>query len=62
MVGILGLGLICTLACFIGVKYMLYKCDIKSIEYTPLDNSVNLTNTNCEIEVPPKYEDINLVN
>jgi len=62
MVGILGFILLCTLAGAISIKYLLYKCETKSIEYTPLDNSVNLTGTNCEIEVPPKYEEINLVN
>jgi hypothetical protein len=62
MIGILGISLLCALSCAISIKYMLYQCDIKSIEYTPLDNSVNLTNTNSEIEVPPKYEEINLSN
>ena len=44
------------------IRYFLYQCDSKSIEYTPLDNSVNLTRSTEESEVPPKYEELNLVN
>jgi hypothetical protein len=42
------------------IRYFLYQCDSNSIEYTPLDNS-NLEIVN-EPEIPPKYEEINLVN
>jgi hypothetical protein len=41
------------------IRYFLYQCDSNSIEYTPMDNS-NLETVN--VEVPPKYDEINLVN
>ena len=57
MVGILLLG--ASLIGIILIRYFLYQCDSNSIEYTPLDNR-NLETVN--VEVPPKYEEINLVN
>jgi hypothetical protein len=61
MVGILILGasLIGALACAVGLKFFLFHSYTHRIEYTPLDNKLEIV---CEPEIPPKYGEINLVN
>ena len=56
---ILGVSLLGALVCSLSIKYFLHRCDTKSITYTPLENSNNSENLN---DIPPKYNEINLVN
>jgi len=62
MIGIfiLGVSLLGSLAFAFGLKYLLFRYD-KRIEYTPMNNNLEQNEILTE-EVPPKYEDINLVN
>jgi len=58
------IGLIILGASLLGItliRYFLYQCDTTNIEYTPFDNG-NVETVNDNVEVPPKYSDINLVN
>jgi len=59
---ILGVSLLGALACALSIKYFLHRCDTKSITYTPMENSNNSENSENLNDIPPKYNEFNLVN
>ena len=60
MIGIfiLGISLLGSLVFAVGLKYLLFHYDTKRIEYSPMENSLQIEESKDDI--PPKYEEINL--
>jgi|SaaInlStandDraft_1057018.scaffolds.fasta_scaffold107742_2 hypothetical protein len=58
---ILGFSLLSAFACAVGLKYFLCYYNTNRIEYYPMNNNL-VQEEESNNDVPPKYDEINLVN